>query len=922
MNELTLRALRDDELMHHGVIGMKWGVRRYQPYSQGYDAKGEGAFVGPKKPFVGPKKPGFIGPKQSAEMIASGKDSILGIKNSYVHDAQKAGTAYFTEWFGASPKDVDSRIENPPDGYGSSYMESEARQHLQWAIDDMVDVYIDSPAYGKLKDGEYHTADEFLTGSGKLAERIYADCCNMFKDSDFMTKYLNTKEGKQAVTEQVGERLGVIYSSQSVNTVKPRFKLATKGSSSIKKRDAIDKSAVSMLGKPGTGKIDLSHGGTSRMNEYSKELCHWGIELGAKRDNHKYVARVETKPGKYLYFYDMAKYNAWKSGAKNKVQDTANKLRNKADQLRSQAQAKVNAAKNRANASVNNAKANAQAVVSKARAAKDNVVSNVPEPVRDATNKVNVKTREALKNGGVKLSVAARKYKQFIEKKATEAETAAKERFNETKNAALDKGAELKTKATNKLNEVANDVQNKASHVYDNAKSEVTKQAEDAKTKAEALAKKASAEVQDKAKDIGNKISSNEKVKKAYDTVKPRVDDFANEIKNAVEPYKDKLIKEIKATATSVEGRAVIDAVNAVAGKKLIDIKKFEEPEDPSKQFNPDANNHNEGYGADDRTKAITSKVEYYRENEPDFMHNIARIEVNDDDEWPSTKQLVEEVNPGYGKLRDASVNCFHCSTIYDLRKRGYDVSVAAAKSRFGDTWSLNTFYDIEQEPNTDFGKASKEENDIQKAIMDLNDVDNKRITKDYELHITSSKESNYQNAINSGTVYCPGGTKDNKGNSTSVVPTKAIADYCKKNGVDTSDKNAVHKLLMDKKARGEAVGSQLTSAVDKYPNNTWGRVGIAWDSGGGHSFVWEKDYDGTVRFLDAQTNKEVDIADYAEGASLYDTVEVIRTDNLQVKETVTWFASDVYVDKSGKREKNSIPYTSVEDRQRAATSR
>lgn len=46
MNELTLRALRNDELMHYGVVGMHWGVRRYQPYSQGYDAKNTGEFVG------------------------------------------------------------------------------------------------------------------------------------------------------------------------------------------------------------------------------------------------------------------------------------------------------------------------------------------------------------------------------------------------------------------------------------------------------------------------------------------------------------------------------------------------------------------------------------------------------------------------------------------------------------------------------------------------------------------------------------------------------------------------------------------------------------------------------------------------------------------------------------------------------------
>lgn len=41
VNKLT------NELMHHGILGMKWGIRRYQPYgSGGYDPEHTGKFVG------------------------------------------------------------------------------------------------------------------------------------------------------------------------------------------------------------------------------------------------------------------------------------------------------------------------------------------------------------------------------------------------------------------------------------------------------------------------------------------------------------------------------------------------------------------------------------------------------------------------------------------------------------------------------------------------------------------------------------------------------------------------------------------------------------------------------------------------------------------------------------------------------------
>lgn len=106
---MDLYKISENELYHHGILGMKWGVRRYQPYGPGE----KGQFIGENKRKQISKKE-FDRIKEIHDKLSEKEKYYLGdqLVSKYTKYAKSKGGAYIIlDDYGGEYKD-----EHPYDG--------------------------------------------------------------------------------------------------------------------------------------------------------------------------------------------------------------------------------------------------------------------------------------------------------------------------------------------------------------------------------------------------------------------------------------------------------------------------------------------------------------------------------------------------------------------------------------------------------------------------------------------------------------------------------------------------------------------------------------------------------------------------------------------------------------------------------------
>lgn len=160
------------------------------------------------------KKSGGTSGEHIADVV---KKSYLNVPRGERYMARKWGIEAFERKSGFNVKDAETL-----DQATSMYIDSRKPINEKLIIPSILEAAKDiawfyleeSSAYSGLRDGEYHNANEYLTGSGLLFNTVYSDLAASFSSIPFAKTYLDSDKGRNEIGEMIGKLIGAKFATQ------------------------------------------------------------------------------------------------------------------------------------------------------------------------------------------------------------------------------------------------------------------------------------------------------------------------------------------------------------------------------------------------------------------------------------------------------------------------------------------------------------------------------------------------------------------------------------------------------------------------------------------------------------------------------------------------------------------------------------
>ena len=193
----SLNILRTDVICHHGILGMKWGIRRFQPYPKGYSGDGK-----------------YTGDQQKKEYKIAKKSQHMGYKSSYERQLDYAKKSKLVEQAAKDLEPLADKMVNAEldvDVYREHLPKEVRNKIFATAVEEATkEAKRIDPEFGHQGARYDNKVVEMLLAEGNFedtAERNYLKNDKKFKELKD-NKLKTRKEYKEALKKEVDEIVG------------------------------------------------------------------------------------------------------------------------------------------------------------------------------------------------------------------------------------------------------------------------------------------------------------------------------------------------------------------------------------------------------------------------------------------------------------------------------------------------------------------------------------------------------------------------------------------------------------------------------------------------------------------------------------------------------------------------------------------